>query len=151
MMAAVLTALILVGCAGGAAPASIRQDDVVGTWASADGGLFRFAADGTFEASDLRGEAVMSNFEGRRLGGSGTWRIGPAAIDGEGQADTVRLQLDLTEGRGRWGGGLHAELDRPDPVLFFYLSDPDRGVRYEFTRVDPGAQPRTKETGGWAS
>ncbi|MEV4277884.1 hypothetical protein [Actinoplanes xinjiangensis] len=132
---ALLVAPAVAGCARPATPASIRKDDVVGEWASPEGGLFRFAADGTFGVSDLRGEALLSNLGGRRLGGSGTWRIGPAPLDGQSRPDTVRLQLDLADGSGRWGGGLNAEVDRPTPVLFFFLGDPDSGVRYEFTRV----------------
>lgn len=33
--------------------------------------------------------------------------------------------------------------DRPDPVLFFFISDPDSGVRYEFTRSASGTPAST--------
>ena len=135
--------LFLNGCGpDGNSSADLHVDQITGTWTSPDGGIFQFATDGTVKASDLRGEAIMSEFEGRRLSASGTWKIAPDTYDREGPSNTVRLGLDLrgdaagrSDDLGNWGGALRVDDAGAEFTLIFFIDDPDLGIKYRFVRA----------------
>ena len=117
----------------------LREDEVAGTWTSADGGTFRFAADGTFTASDLRGEAMAAD-SGGRVSGGGTWRLTPNLYDPKGTKTEILLVFDHPTDRiGCSLFYLIADFDDPTLALFSYVDDPDLNIQYRFSRTNTAA------------
>ena len=125
----VLAVLFLIGC-------SQTKTTVVGTWVMSESSRQYVPAqlkastpklvinsDGSFSASNLPG-AFHSSFEIISNSGQGKWE----RITDEGR-DEVQLNFD-----GDYGTQVYVSNSWGGPTLFYFLDDPDEGLRIELKK-----------------
>jgi hypothetical protein len=142
-------AAALAMCASlGCARARLDSGTIVGAWvavgvphdlAASAGARIVFAPDGTFSATSVPGELVdaLSRAPREPRSASGTWSM-PA---GPGPAPAVALESRRVDGAPTHNSSrLDASCGWRGCALWFYVGDPDDGIRLTFRKA-PGAIP----------
>jgi hypothetical protein len=114
--------------------------DVIGTWANADGATLELHKDGTFAGKSL--PAVYFTFftskkdvEGKKVNGSGNWRI-----EGGQGFDEVKLDFKKMNGTAVNGfysvmiSGTGGPLENKPPWSLFAWKEEEGGQRYTFEK-----------------
>jgi hypothetical protein len=117
------------GC-GLSRPPGITAADLVGSYASPDGGRIELSAGDTFVATGI--PSPDTNMAAPQLSGPGTWRIGPS----ESAHGDVSVVFTAPPGLG---GAFRTSFDlagsRTSPVLYWYRGDPDSCHIYRMNRA----------------
>lgn len=114
--------------------------DVIGTWANADGATLELHKDGTFTGKSL--PAVYFTFftskkdvEGKKVNGSGNWRI----ENGQG-FEEVKLDFKKMNDTAVYGfysvmiSGAGGSLENKPPWYLFVWKEEEGGQRYTFDK-----------------
>lgn len=110
---AVLTAVAIAGCA---APAPVREDELVGRWVSASGSVLELKADHRLTFVDLPLRYFDATLDTRKASGSGAWALPEPQRPKQGVLE-LRMKIENS--------------DIPEAVgesFFFYDLSGDRGV-----------------------
>jgi hypothetical protein len=131
-----INSILLISCSSNKPTAT----DLIGTWANADGATLELHKDSTFVGKSL--PTVYFTFctskkdvEGKRVAGSGNWRI----EDGQG-FEEVKLDFKRMNDTAMYGfysvmiSGTGGVLENRPPWYLFVWQGEEEGQRYTFDR-----------------